>query len=101
MRSNSEIILLNVFLCLFENKPLNYSLKVVMVKEYFSQHLKILQQFQKTYNIPNDKVWLMPFGMTREEILKQSDFILNKCYKLNYNYAPRIHILMYNNRRLV
>lgn len=78
-----------------------YNVKVVVSPERLDQDLQAIQEFQKQYNIPNDKIYLMPFGTTREEIIFTSPLIIEKAFEYKYNFSSRMHILLFDSKRLV
>lgn len=83
------------------NLPSNYSIKVVVSVDSWDDNLREIQEFQQEYSIPNKNVFLMPFGITRETMLLQTPFILEKAFQYGYNFSPRMHILMFDTKRLV
>lgn len=44
-------------------------------------------------------VYLMPQGMTREEIIKNAPYVVELCLKRNFNYSPREHIILWDKKR--
>lgn len=83
------------------NFPRFYSLKIVVSVEEQEENLREIADFKAKYNIPNDRIYLMPLGVTREEILKQVPGVLEIAYQNYYNFSPRMHILMFDSKRLV
>lgn len=81
--------------------PKNYSLKIVVSLETHDSDIQEIKNFQEKYDIPNEKVYLMPLGVTREQILNQGEGVLEIAYKNFYNFSPRMHILMFDSKRLV
>lgn len=53
----------------------------------------------KKYSLPADKIFLMPEGVTREEILKKENFVSEYCKKNGYQFTTRLHILKWGNKR--
>lgn len=78
-----------------------WNVKIVCSEKNWKNDLQAIKDFQKKYNIPNDKIYLMPFGTKEEEIKKESQFLIEKAFKHNYNFSPRLHILIYGDKRLV
>ena len=58
-----------------------------------------VKDLQKILDIPNDKVWLMPEGLTEEQIKTRRVWLMELCTELGYNYAERLHIIAYGDRR--
>lgn len=44
------------------------------------------------YNFKKDRIWLMPFGATVDELDKNSKLVWNLAKELNVNYSDRIHV---------
>ena len=55
-------------------------------------------QFKK---IPKEKIYIMPEGKTREEQFRKSPDIIKFCLKNNFNFSPRLHVLVWNRKRAV
>ena len=53
----------------------------------------------KSLTIPTFKVWIMPQGKTREEQLDKMQEVVEYSIRKGYNASPRLHVLIYNNRR--
>lgn len=85
----------------FENLPKNWICKVVVHSDTFEDDLNSILKFRDKYYLPDSKIYLMPKGTEREEIIEQSQFIIDKCFDYGFNFSPRLHILIYNNKRLV
>jgi 7-carboxy-7-deazaguanine synthase len=85
---------------LFEDLPNWYNLKVVVSEENFEKDLDSIQEFIERYNIPKNKVYLMPLGTTREEMVKSSGLIVDTAIRLGYEFSPRLHIFIFSNARL-
>lgn len=80
---------------------LHYVLKVVVRKEQAEQDLSAIQEFASKYAIPSSRIYLMPFGTTKDQIIDECEFWIPKAFELGYEVSPRMHILIYGNRRLV
>lgn len=85
---------------ILEKKPKNYILKIVVNQNNIKNILDNIKKVQKKYNIPSKKVFLMPLASTREELIQQSEKIINFCFEYGYEFSPRIHILIFDNQRL-
>jgi 7-carboxy-7-deazaguanine synthase len=79
----------------------NYSIKIVVSKDTWEEDIKIIYNLIEEYKLPRNKIYLMPKGITREEILKQSSFLIEKCFSEGLNFSPRLHILIYDNKKLI
>lgn len=68
--------------------------KFVITKK---EDLEELSEFRRKH--PKMKIYLMPEGRTREEIMNHMKEIAELCIKNNYRYSPREHILIWSNTR--
>ena len=80
---------------LIDNHP-DYQLKPVISN---LKELAEVKDLQKILDIPNDKVWLMPEGLTEEELKKRRVWLMELCTELGYNFADRLHIIAYGDTR--
>ena len=80
---------------LIHNHP-DYQLKPVISNE---KDLKEVKDLQKSLNIPNDKVWLMPEGLVEEELNKRRVWLMELCTEQGYNFTDRLHIIAYGDKR--
>jgi 7-carboxy-7-deazaguanine synthase len=44
-------------------------------------------------------IYLMPQGVTREEIIKNAPYVVELCMRRNFNYSPREHIMIWGQSR--
>lgn len=58
-----------------------------------------IERFQIRHNIPNDKVWVMPAGGTREEVIPNYGYVIDQCTKRGYNFTGRAHIIAFGDER--
>lgn len=77
----------------------DYHLKPVM-NEGFDNWEEVVT-FQELMNIPNDKVWIMPAGDTREALLKTYPVVMDFCRDNGYRFTPRPHIIAFDDQREV
>jgi len=77
-----------------ENKKVVY--KFVIRKKSDIDEVKIYCQ---KYKIPKEKIWLMPEGISRETVIKRSVWLIEICKKEGYNFSPRLHIMLWENKR--
>ena len=85
----------------FNHLPINWICKIVVDKNDWDNNFQIIKQFQEKYCIPNEKIYLMPIGTHVNEIQEQCQFLIDKCFENNFNFSPRLHVLMFDNKRLV
>ena len=50
-------------------------------------------------NIDKERVWIMSEGKTRKEQLQKSEEVIKYCKEKGYNFTPRLHTLIWDNRR--
>ena len=58
--------------------------------------LEIINDFQKPFNIPNNLIYLMPQSKSREEFLKLSPIIVELCKKYQFNFSPRLQLIIWD-----
>ena len=58
-----------------------------------------VKAFCRKYKIPKEKIWLMPEGSKKEIVLKRSIWLIGLCKKEGYNFSPRLHIILWGNKR--
>ena len=58
-----------------------------------------IDQLVDQVGVKRDKVYLMPEGATRQEIMASAPAVANKAKELGYRFSHRLHILMWDGRR--
>jgi len=53
----------------------------------------------KEFNIKSEKIMLMPEGTDEETIISRSRWLVELCKAHNFRYSPRIHIILWGNKR--
>lgn len=83
---------------LLQIKPTNKKTiyKFVVAKK---SDVKEIENYIKSNRIPTDKVWLMPEGVNKKVVQERSEWIIEVCKKNGYNFSPRLHIMLYGNKR--
>lgn len=83
-----------------------YSLKIPPSKKVIykfvmrnKNDLTEIKSFAKKYKIPKSKIWLMPEGTNKSDMLKKSKWVIEVCKKEGYNFSPRLHIMIWGNKR--
>ena len=89
----------------YDNKRINYD----NIKSYPSYKSKFkfvvnnatdIEEILAIHNdFPDIPVYLMPQGITRDEIISNSLPVIGICLKYNFIYSPREHIIIFNNKR--
>jgi len=82
----------------FFNKLPNCIYKFVIDSEI---DLKELEAEVSRCKIPKDKVVLMPKGIQSSVIIEKSLWLIEYCKQKGYRYSPRLHIMLYGNKRAV
>jgi 7-carboxy-7-deazaguanine synthase len=81
----------------FINHPPDFQLKFVMSSESDLREIEALLPQLKNWS-PSD-VLLMPEGIDAAVLQDRSNWIGEICKQKGYRFCPRLHILMYGNRR--
>ena len=63
------------------------------------EELEEVKQLQKKLFVPNNMVWLMPEGLTEEQLRDRRVWLMELCAKEGYNYTERLHIIAYGDTR--
>lgn len=61
---------------------------------------KIVRDMVHSYNVSLDRIWLMPYGANRDEIIKNSRIVWKLARKLGVNYSDRIHIRVFGKSKM-
>lgn len=57
-------------------------------------------ELQKIIGIVNEDIYLMPEGITNEQLQSKRELLFDLCIKYGFNYTDRLHIITYGNKRL-
>ena len=63
------------------------------------EDIKDIKHFIKKNNIPKSSVYLMPEGTNRTKIIESSKKLIEICKKEGYNFSPRLHVMIWGNKR--
>jgi 7-carboxy-7-deazaguanine synthase len=63
--------------------------------------LQEIRDLVKELGIPNNKVWMMPAGDTREQLVKMYPVVMEQCIEEGWNFTGRPHIIAYQDQREV
>jgi len=83
---------------IFDMYKIPYILKFVYDVEDVKNNSIIIDIVEK-YGIDKSKVYVMPEGESREKQLERQEDVLKFCYEYNFNYSPRLHVLMWNTKQ--
>jgi len=70
---------------------------VVQTDEDWEEMKKLI----KKINIPQNRVWVMPEGITNKELRNHGRYFINKIISEGYSYSPRLQIFLWGKRRKV
>ena len=74
----------------------SYQLKFVIQDESdIEEALSLSDQLE----VPRDKIYLMPEGITNLQIQERRKWLIEKCISYGVNYSDRLHILAYGDKR--
>jgi 7-carboxy-7-deazaguanine synthase len=51
------------------------------------------------FSIPRDRVMLMPEGTEQTKLMEKSRWLVDVCKEHGFRFAPRLHILLFGNKR--
>lgn len=63
--------------------------------------LEEIQNYVAENEIPSQKVYLMPEGQTRAQLLSRNAWVQKVCVDLGFNFTPRLHIMLWDDKRAV
>ena len=77
----------------------DYHIKPVLDKDLtiYGEVWKFLQEME----IPNEKVWMMPAGDTRDALFESYPVVMDFCRDKGYRFTGRAHIMAFNDQREV
>lgn len=58
-----------------------------------------IEEFRKRHGFSKHKVWVMPAGSTREEVIPNYAYVIEQCVERGYNFSGRAHIIAFNDQR--
>lgn len=82
------------------NKLQLYRIKFKFVIQNI-QDLVEIKQIQKDHFIQNNKIYLMPEGISKNEQEFSQQKIIKLALEEGYNFSPRYHVLVWNTKRKV
>ena len=74
----------------------DYQFKFVANSEEDIAEVKLLKRAMK---IPANRIWLMPQGITPEQLAHNQQLLFDTCLEEGFNFSPRMHIDLFGNRR--
>lgn len=80
----------------FYNQCYNSIFKFVIANQ---QDLKEVLFLEEQLKLDKAKIYLMPEGKTLVEQNLRSKMVIEMCKQYNFNFSPRVHIIVYDNKR--
>ena len=77
-------------------KRYDYQFKFVVQDD---NDLTEIKELTDKLNIPASKIYLMPEGVTREQLQDKRQWVIEKCIENGFRYSDRLHIVAYGNKR--
>ena len=74
----------------------DYQIKPVISNEDDLEEVKYIQQ---VLDVPDDKIWLLPEGITEEELNTRRKWLMEVAVNEGYNFTDRLHIIAYGDKR--
>ena len=65
----------------------------IMMSDFLEEVNTILSLDSSTQFLHSQKVWMMPEGTTREDLIKNSGPVFDICEKYNFSFSSRNHII--------
>lgn len=65
----------------------------ILINDFMKEISESYQVGSQSPFSSSEKVWIMPEGTTREELIKNSENVFNVCEKYNFNFSSRNHIV--------
>lgn len=79
----------------FSSLPNSVFKIVIQNKEDIKEVLELVEEIK----IDNSKVLLMPEGRSKEVLDERTSWLVEECKKYGFRYTPRLHIMIWGNRR--
>jgi hypothetical protein len=57
---------------------------------------EILEKYVKACNVPKDRIWLMPCCGSRVEHSEKAHTVAELCKKYNFNFSPRLQLVIWD-----
>ncbi|MBX7044127.1 MAG: 7-carboxy-7-deazaguanine synthase QueE [Ignavibacteria bacterium] len=58
-----------------------------------------IMEYEKQFGLRKEDIYLMPEGISREELDRKRKITAEACIRHGYNYTDRLHILLWGNKR--
>jgi 7-carboxy-7-deazaguanine synthase len=80
---------------------IDYHMKVVVNPEEQPGTWQEIKMFLDDLGVPKNKIWIMPPGDNREELIRVYPMVINWCTENFYNFTGREHIIAFDTKREV
>ena len=79
----------------------DYHMKVVVNPAEDPATWEEIKTFLDELQVPREKIWIMPPGDNREELIRVYPMVIDWCTINGYNFTGREHIIAYDTKREV
>jgi 7-carboxy-7-deazaguanine synthase len=79
----------------------DYHMKVVVNPVEMPETWNEIKAFMDELEVPKDKIWIMPPGDNREELIRVYPMVIQWCTDNYYNFTGREHIIAFDTKREV
>jgi len=79
----------------------DYHMKVVVNPVEMPETWDEIRAFMDELEVPKDKIWIMPPGDNREELIRVYPMVIDWCTQNYYNFTGREHIIAFDTKREV
>ena len=76
-----------------------YQCKFVVTNKHDMKEVK--EFIVKIPGLNPENVYLMPEGVTKEQLYVKGKWVIEECIKNNFNYCPRLHVEVWGTLRSV
>ena len=80
----------------FFSRLANAHFKFVIMEDEDLEEIRLLMN---EYNLPGDRIILMPEGRTPGELQEKSKWLSRVCIEQGFRFTPRLHILLWGDER--
>jgi 7-carboxy-7-deazaguanine synthase len=79
----------------------DYHMKVVVNPVEMPETWAEIRSFMDELEVPKDKIWIMPPGDNRQELIRVYPMVIDWCTENYYNFTGREHIIAFDTKREV
>lgn len=63
------------------------------------ENITEIKELQDSLHIPDNKIWIMPECLTQEEHIERQQWVVKEAIMQSWNYSPRLHVMLWGNKR--